>query len=89
MRDLFYPTHPPIKGARKVIQQEGKNPRAEQLAAYYRANRERIRAKQAEYYQANKERIKKQVEQYRLENPDKVRAWKRSSERYRLSRKQA
>ena len=61
MRDLFYPTHAPIKGARKVLQAEGKNPRAEYLAEYYRANRERIRAAQAEYYRANREQIIKRV----------------------------
>jgi len=61
MKDLFYPTHPPIKGARRVMREGGKNPRAEQKAEYYRANKERIKATQAAYYQAHREEIIKRV----------------------------
>lgn len=70
MLDLFYPTHAPIKGARKVVLGEGKNPRAEYLAEYYRANRERIRAAQAEYYRANREQIIKRVGKNQAEAQD-------------------
>ena len=61
MLDLFYPTHAPIKGARKVVVASGKNPRAEYQAEYYRANRERIRALQAEYYRAHRKQIIERV----------------------------
>jgi hypothetical protein len=87
LKSLFYPMHPPIKGARRVVQQEGKNPKAEYQRAYYLANKEKIRAKQREYYQANKETIKKAVNEYKREHPEKVRGWKRSSERYRLKQR--
>jgi len=89
MRDLFYPMHPPIKGARRIVQEEGKSEKAEYMRAYYLANREKVRAKQREYYQKNKARIKKAVNKYKRENPDKVREWKRSSERYRLTAKKS
>ena len=83
MKDLFYPMHPPVRGARRIVREEGKNARSEELRAYYQANRDKVRAKQREYYLANRERMIARAVRYKAENPEHVRAVKRNSERYR------
>lgn len=81
MIDLFYPARPAVKGARRVIRSEGKSDRSEYHAEYYRANKERIRARQHEYYEKNKAKIIKAVAKYQKEHIEQKRAWKRALQR--------
>jgi hypothetical protein len=82
MKDLFFPVHLPIRGARKVVL-EGDKERAKQKAEYYQANREKIRARQAEYYRENRKKIIKRVRANQKEQPEHHAARGRIYERRR------
>ena len=89
MLDLFYPVRPAVKGARRIVQQEGKSPRAEYQKAYYLANREKVRAAQADYYRRNRTKILKRVAKNQKETLAQHAARNRMYERKRRAAKKA
>ena len=54
-----------------------KRKKANRAAAYYQANREKVKAYQAAYYQANREKAKARQAAYYQANREKYNAWQR------------
>lgn len=81
MIDLFYPARPPVRGARRIIRAEGKSPRAEYQAEYYRTHKDAIRDRHRAYYLANREKILKRVAKNDKARIEQRRANKRVTQR--------